>query len=133
MTGALRSESTEYGEGEEFKSVWSCFLHVRRMIDKTQIIETVLRKVAKLPVGHHLILLTYKRNRSVIIARTGDDDLLVIERGYQQERFQIPPEKLKGLLKTLIKREFPRSRKIRLHAMGTFIEEEALQIPWKIL
>jgi hypothetical protein len=103
------------------------------MIDKTKIIDTVCERLQKLPVGHYLDLRTYKRNRSVVIAKMNEDELLVIENGYFKERFQIKPEKLKRLLKTLLKKEFPRSRKIRLYVMDEFVEEEALDTKRKIL
>lgn len=103
------------------------------MIDKTKIIETVCEKLEKLPAGHYLDLQTYKRNRSVVIVKTTDEDLLVIENGYFKDRFRRKPEKLKKLLKTLLKKEFLRSRKIRLYVMGKFAEEEALNIKRKVL
>jgi len=103
------------------------------MIDKTKIIDTVCERLQKIPVGHYLDLRTYKRNRSVVIAKINEDELLVIENGYFKERFQIKPEKLKRLLKTLLKKEFPRSRKIRLYVMDEFVEEKALDTKRKIL
>jgi hypothetical protein len=103
------------------------------MIDKTKIIDTVCERLKKLPLGHYLDLKTYKRNRSLIIAKTNEEDLLVIENGYFQERFRIKPEKLKRLLSTLVKREFPRSHKIRLYVMGKFVEEEAFNAKRKIV
>ena len=39
------------------------------MIDKTKIIDTVLERLEKLPLGHYLDLKTYKRNRTVIIVK----------------------------------------------------------------
>ena len=103
------------------------------MIDKNKIIDAVCKKLAKLPVGHYLDLKTYKRNRTVIIAKIEENRLLVIENGYFKDRFLIKPEKLKKLLKTLLKKEFPRSKKIRLYVMGEFVEEEVLNIERKVL
>ena len=103
------------------------------MIDKSKIIETVHERLKSLPTGHYLDLRTYKRNRSIIIAKMGEDDLLVIENGYFKERFRLRPEKLKKLLKTLLRKEFPRSRKIRLYVMEGFTEEKALVTKRKIL
>ena len=103
------------------------------MIDKTKIIDTVQERLKKLPVGNYLDLRTYKRNRSVIIVKMDRDNLLVIENGYFKERFKIKAEKLKKLLKTLLKKEFPRSRKIRLYTMGPFSEDQLAQANRKIL
>jgi len=78
-------------------------------------------------------LLTYKRNRSVIIVKVREEELLVIERGYLEDRFHIEPDALRKLLKTLLKKEFPRSRKIRLYEMEAFVEKDALSIKRKTL
>ena len=103
------------------------------MIDKTKIIDTVRERLKKLPLGHYIDLKTYKRNRTVIIVKIDEKELLVIEDGYFKDRFLIKPDKLKKLLKTLFKREFPRSKKIRLYVMGKFVDEEALNTIRKIL
>jgi hypothetical protein len=103
------------------------------MIDKTRIVDTVCERLKTLPVSHCLDLRTYKRNRSVMIAKLAEDDLLVVENGYFKERFQVKPEKLRKLLKTLMKKEFPRSRKIRLYVLDKFSEDEALHAKRKIL
>jgi len=103
------------------------------MIDKTKIIDTVLERLEKLSLGHYLDLKTYKRNRTVIIVKIDEKKLMVIEDGYFKDRFLIKPDKLKKLLKTLLKREFPRSKKIRLYVMGKFVDEEALNTKRKIL
>ena len=103
------------------------------MIDKTKIIDTVRERLEKLPLGHYIDLKTYKRNRTVIIVKIDEKELLVIEDGYFKDRFLIKPDKLKKLLKTLLKKEFPRSKKIRLYVMGKFVDEEALNTIRKIL
>ena len=103
------------------------------MIDKSKIIETVHERLRNLPTGHYLDLRTYKRNRSVIIVKMAEDDLLIIENGYFREKFRVKPEKLKKALKTIVRKEFPRSRKIRLYVMGKFSEQEALATKRKVL
>jgi hypothetical protein len=103
------------------------------MIDKTRIVDTVCQKLKTLPISHCLDLRTYKRNRSVIIAKLAEDDLLVIENGYFKEVFRVKPEKLRKLLKTLLKKEFPRSRKIRLYVLDKFSQGEALNTERKHL
>ncbi|MCK8600118.1 hypothetical protein [Desulfoferrobacter suflitae] len=42
-------------------------------------------------------------------------------------------DKLGKLLKSLIRKEFPRSNKIRLYVMGEFDDEEALSTRRKII
>ncbi len=88
------------------------------MIDKATGVETVLRKLKKLPVGHAVDLRTYKRNRSVVIRRLSGDAFDVVENGFFQDRFHTTLPKMKKLLKTLFKREFPRSTKLRLYDLG---------------
>jgi len=94
------------------------------MIDKEKILDTVSERLKNLPVGHYLDLRTYKRNRSVIIVKQSEDHLFIIEDGFFREKFHINPDKLKKLLTTLLRKEFPRSHKIRLYVMGKFVEEE---------
>jgi len=94
------------------------------MIDKTAVIRTVRERLNKLPVGHYLDLRTYKRDRSVIIVKLEDDNFLVVENGFYQERFEVGSRSLKGLLRTLLKKEFPRSNKVRLYSMGEYDREE---------
>lgn len=93
------------------------------MIDKTKIIDAVCERLEALPVNHCLDLRTYKRNRSVTIVKEAEDDLLIIENGFFKERFRTQPMKLRKVLKTLIKKEFSRSRKIRLYVLDTFEED----------
>ena len=100
------------------------------MIDKSSVIKTVLERVTKLSNGHYLDLRTYKRNRSVLIVKR-EHDLLVIEDGFFKEDFVIDVSKLKNLLKVLIKREFPRSNKIRLYTMGQYDPDVAAEVKRK--
>ncbi len=93
------------------------------MIEKTAIITTVLERLKNLTIGHYLDLRTYKRNRSVIIVKQSEDDLLVIENGYSYEEFSLNKAKLKKVLKNLLKKEFPRSRKVRLYTMDKYSPE----------
>ncbi len=90
------------------------------MIDKTTIIPTVLKRLKQIPKNHYPDLRTYKRNRSVIIVKKDEDCFLILENGFFQDEFEVSFSKLPGTLKTLLKKEFPRSRKIRLYAMGEY-------------
>ncbi len=104
------------------------------MIDKNNIIPALLERLHNLPQGHYLDVRTYKRNRSLLLVKKEDDDFLVIENGFVRERYEeVPAKKLKKLLKTLVKREFPRSTKIRVYNMGEFDEEKAWNVKRKVL
>ncbi|WP_031482807.1 hypothetical protein [Maridesulfovibrio frigidus] len=85
------------------------------MIDKASAIETILRKLKKTQVGRGLDMRTYKRDRSLVIMRTGDDSFSVAQDGFAKERFATDFKGLKKLLKKLVKQEFPRSNKIRIY------------------
>jgi hypothetical protein len=103
------------------------------MIDKTTILESVLERAGRLPEGHYLDMRTYKRNRSVLIIKKSGDEFLIIEHGYASHRFTVRAEKLRRELKDILRREFPRSHKIRLYTMGEFLEEQAVNIRRKTL
>lgn len=103
------------------------------MIDKSQTPTVVAKRLDRLPVGHYLELRTYKRNRGMIIVKRGEDDLLVLEQGYETNRFEIPQKKLAKLLAVLLRREFPRSTKVRLYEPGPWRGESALERPRKKL
>lgn len=92
------------------------------MIDKATAMDTVMERLKKLPVGHAIDLRTYKRNRSVLIRRDGKDAFTVVQNGYEKAEFETTRKKMKKLLKTLFKKEFPRSTKLRLYTLD---EEQA--------
>lgn len=85
------------------------------MIDKANAISTVMSRAAKLAVGSGMDLRTYKRDRSVVISRVAEDIYEVMEDGFEKNRFEVDEKGLKKILKTLMKREFPRSNKIRVY------------------
>lgn len=66
---------------------------------------------------HGVELLTYKRNRGITITKDDKCLLHVKERGYHDGSWVVDQAGLAKLLKTLLKREFPRSRKVRLYQL----------------
>lgn len=74
----------------------------------------VLRELARQDPPGGIELLSYKRNRSVAIQCLDEDTFLIQERGYVEQEMVSSQRELPRLLKVLIKREFPRSRKVRL-------------------
>lgn len=85
------------------------------MLDIAGAIPNIITKLKKLPVGRGLDLRTFKRDRSVLILRTAEDEYTVNENGFEQTVFETNIKGMKKLLKTLLKREFPRSNKIRVY------------------
>ncbi len=85
------------------------------MLDIAGAIPTIITKLKKLPIGRGLDLRTFKRDRSVAIIRTAEDSYHVTENGFEQATLETNIKGMKKALKTLLKREFPRSNKIRVY------------------
>ena len=91
------------------------------MISKDNIIEVVIKKLKKMKLNQFIDLRTYKRNRSVVIVKIADGEYLIIEDGYEKDQFpDLTIQQVKKTLKTLLKREFPRSNKVRLYTHDSF-------------
>lgn len=95
------------------------------MIDKEVFLRFIIQKAEKLPVGHYLDIRTYKRNRSVLLIKEGENFFRIIENGFYQNEFKSSFKELKKIFKKLLKIEFPRSHKIRVYNMGEYKETEA--------
>jgi hypothetical protein len=75
----------------------------------------VLQMLTKIDAPAGIELSSYKRNRSISITLLPGGQFAVREHGYVEQELEVDDSGLSKLLKTLIKREFPRSRKVRLH------------------
>jgi hypothetical protein len=84
------------------------------MVDIKTIIPVVVKKIEKCGVGGIVDLKTYKRDRGVTVIKLAEDQIKIVEDGFEKDEFIIPAAKLKKTLKSLIKKEFPRSNKVRL-------------------
>jgi hypothetical protein len=84
------------------------------MIDIKSLVPVVCQKVEKLGAGGVIELKTYKRDRGVDIIKISDETLRIIESGFEKRQFSIPVSRLKKTLKSIVKREFPRSNKVRI-------------------
>lgn len=82
-------------------------------------IKRVRQIIGKLDPPQGLEILTYKRNRGVTIIKIDDDTLSIQERGYENNTFQVSMDDLTRQLKTIAKREFPRSRKVRVYQLDS--------------
>ncbi len=82
-------------------------------------IDTILRRVSnllrKLEPPQGVEILSYKRNRGVTILLLEDNRVLIRERGYEEQEIQVDLAGVTKTLKSILKREFPRSRKLRLY------------------
>ncbi|MFO7816906.1 MAG: hypothetical protein ACQES5_08350 [Thermodesulfobacteriota bacterium] len=90
------------------------------MLDKSALIPAVSQKLEKIPIGSCIELRTYKRNRSVLIIKTTREIYNFIENGFEKTSFEVKASKLKSALKKILKREFPRSNKIRVYDLGKY-------------
>jgi len=96
------------------------------MLDKSTAIPAIITKLEKLSEGHYLDLRTYKRNRSIIIVKSQENRFFIIENGYETNQFTVTLDMIKKTLKKLLKKEFPRSNKIRVYSMGEFTDQKVL-------
>ena len=80
---------------------------------------SLVQKLEKLDPPQGIALLSYKRNRSIAILPLGGNTFLVRERGYREEERVVGKEELQKHLKSLIKYEFPRSRKVRMYQIDS--------------
>lgn len=104
------------------------------MIPANQLRRQIIDRLAKLPEDGALEVLTYKRNRGLIIWREAQDRYLVREHGYHSEVWEnLSADELDKLLPKIAKREFPRSTKIRIYthapgAMTLIVEHPQIRI-----
>lgn len=85
------------------------------MINCDGFIDTVRQKLKTTAYGKSLEIRTYKGDRRIIITKNWDDDYSVQEDGFVLAHYDhLTIDELRKLLKTLQKREFPRSNKLRI-------------------
>lgn len=89
------------------------------LINKETVLRHIVALIKKAAPHQGIEALTYKRNRGVEIIKTASGELVVREWGYNEECWSVTEETLGKLLKTLLKREFPRSRQIRIYQLNT--------------
>lgn len=95
------------------------------MINEVNLIETLENRLKKIPVGTCLDVRSYKRDRKILVIKKKEDELLIIEEGFSSRRYAVPVSAMKKLMKELIKREFPRSTKIRIYTEERWSEMDA--------
>ena len=84
------------------------------LVNIATIIADTRRALKKIDPPGGIELLSYKRNRGIAIIKKSSNLLLLREKGYSELEFELSEENLARELKIMIKREFPRSRKLRL-------------------
>jgi recombinational DNA repair protein RecR len=85
------------------------------MVNKTTLIDTLEKKIKKIAVGTCLDVRSYKRDRKILVVKSAEDVLRIIEDGFDSGEYVVLLAEFRKLMKTLIRREFPRSTKIRIY------------------
>jgi len=103
------------------------------VIDIGQIIPTLVQRVQRLAIGDYLEVTSYKRDRGLLVVRLDPQRLRLIEQGFVEHVLECDEGELARTLRPLIKREFPRSNKLRLYAMGPYDAYLAARVQRKTL
>lgn len=83
------------------------------MVDMSNFIDYTMMKLKTVEVGEGVCLLTFKKDRKVTIIKE-NESFTLYEEGFYKEVFkELDNKELKKLLKSMVRREFPRSN--RLH------------------
>lgn len=78
----------------------------------------IMIMLKKLSPPQGVEVLSYKRNRGIVLLLEDDSMVLFRERGYLEQEFLVALAELQKPLKIMMKREFPRSRKVRLYQLA---------------
>lgn len=80
---------------------------------KTVFVE-LMYHLKRCPLGGGLEIMSYKRNRTIAIVKENPDVARILQKGYVEKEWCVPFGDLEKQLRKPIKKEFPRSRKVRL-------------------
>ena len=97
------------------------------LVNIDSVLRNLLQKLKKLDPPQGIELLSYKRNRSIAVLLLDDGKILVRERGYRDNEQIIDKSLLSKHIKSLIKYEFPRSRKVRMYQVDDPLELEKVR------
>ena len=97
------------------------------LVNIDSVLRNLLQKLKKLDPPQGIELLSYKRNRSIAVLLLDDGKILVRERGYRDNEQIIDNSLLSKHIKSLIKYEFPRSRKVRVYQVDDPLELEKVR------
>ena len=88
------------------------------LINIDTVFNRTITNLLKLAPEAGIEILSYKRNRGISVFRLSEGEFRVIEHGYLEQELRLGPKELGKALKTIIKREFPRSRKVRVYNLA---------------
>ncbi len=76
--------------------------------NKASVLDRVILMAESLSVGDSIEILCHKKNRMVKLIRYFENEFVLLEKGFWQERLEVNKKVLRKTLKKVIKREFPR-------------------------
>lgn len=104
---------------------------VMGMIDITHFTRMPVERLNKLNNGDRIELLTYKKDRKVVIIKVDADSCDVEEDGFEIKTFSgVEISKLSKLLKQLEHIEFPRSKKFFMNIFQNRAEQKSLELKY---
>lgn len=85
------------------------------MVDMSNFIDFTLIKLKQIEIGKGICLLTYKKDRKVTVIKE-ENSYTLHEDGFYKETFsELDEKELRKLLKTMVRKEFPRSNRLHLN------------------
>ena len=87
----------------------------------------IIMMLKKMESKRGVEILSYKRNRGVVILRLSEAEFFVRQRGYEEAEYIVSFEGLTKILKSILKQEFPRSRKVRIYIINRVDEMGAVR------
>ena len=89
------------------------------LINIQSAIKRVEQIVRRLEPPQGVEMLTYKRNRGITIIKIDENTVSIQERGYREQTVLVEIRDLGKTLKSISKKEFPRSRKVRVYQLDS--------------
>jgi hypothetical protein len=81
-------------------------------------LKLAMERLSRLTPPQGIEILSYKRNRGVSLLLKDNSTIHIRERGYVEEDLFVSMPDVRKQLKKIIKREFPRSRKVRVYQLS---------------
>ena len=82
-------------------------------VDIGRLLHETLARLDSLEVGEGIVLQPFKKDRLIVVIQQ-EGGYQVVERGFVDRDFVVEAKTLRKLLKTLYRKEFPRSHKVWL-------------------
>lgn len=99
-------------------------------VDKNRLVNEALAQLSRLGQGEGVLLQPFKKDRHVCVIEE-HGSYRVVERGFSRKDFVVERGKIRKLLKTLCRKEFPRSHKVWL-TRCTAEEVQGLRGRWSV-